>query len=728
MRRSLLIVAAIAVVGSVWFVGAMPKRAQAQQAPIVRTLPPVAPLVVEETTLPKELVASIKKFVGQGIFDVRGGELRKVKIASEQAYQGGPADQEIMGWVMPADLNGNRMVVTLFGSIYPVLKVGDPVTVDEAYEKSYDMDQFMVEFSRAGGDRSLCKVVMLVIAGETKKAEEFYAKTMWRGYADSAYDTTLGQLFYNSNYSSATKLARNTDWENARSAAIRAKFCEEAQTNRPNYGYGFIRIKTDEIILDLERRIKDKKPAPYILDIVGMKGEVRRKMLIEVLDGSVKLEPSEPQLSVSSLIVEEGEAIIPDLIEAYRNDSRVSYSMSNYGNGFNTPQPVRNVIQQLISQLWVGMPSLPYSSTEGRYERTADFWASQWKEHSKLSAAQRYLNSIADMKASDRSASQSLRGLFAKGTGGSTVNYTPGRVPIILDQLNDTERKQLGDALEKRIIRFGDPVDQNPDFSSVGELCIGLAHIKGKDAVPALRQFSSEVLAKITTNDPNNWSQYGGALGAVISQRIALGDDKAALIDYKASLATFTIKNTLNQDALRAGWEHPNNAAVQDIVGATLSRAIKNLRNEGGYEVGRSYLMINSFRQDAWFGSLGIRRVIAGLIEDNTEIGKVKTKSQGDYISAEYTYPNGQGSTSYRSTDSNDFVIGKEMPLYAGDLSIMQIDRQVKDMQFILATPDEHRKSFRADFAKKLKDKGFDWKAHLDVMRYGRNDLEIYRP
>jgi len=736
MRRSLLIVVAIAVVGSVWFVGAMPKQAQAQEPPVVvRTLPPVAPLEVKDSKLPADFIAAIKKFVGQGIPDARGGELRTAKIAQVPNYPGMPNQVDMIGWVMPANENGIQQVVTMFGSVYPIVSPGEPISVDEAYSKSVDLDQYMGEFSRAMMDRSLSKVVMLVIAGETEKADQYFETLKsggsggWIANANN-YETILGQLFFNSNYATVIRYGRDAEWKHALTAAIRSKFCESqsAPQQRLYYGMGTGQVRTDQIILDLERRIKENRPVPSIIDIVALEPEARRKALIQALDGTVKLDPQESQLSIAGLINEEGEAIIPDLVEAYRTDDRVAFGMNEGGFANGAPRPVRNLIHQHLAALWVGMPSLPYNSLEGRYERTANFWSARWKEHSKLSAGQRYLNSISDLKVSDRSASESLQGLFTKGTGGGKVVYTPGKVPIILDQLTDAERKKLGDAIEKRIIRFGDPIERNPDFNAVGELCIGLAHINGKDAVPALRQFSLEVLAKLEGGREDSvWSQYGNALGAVISQRIALGDERAAMIDYKAALANFSIKNVLNAEALRTGWEHPNNGAVQDLVASTLFRAITNLRSEGGYEVSRSYVMLNNLYRDAWFGSLGIRRVVADMVTDNTALGTVKTSNRDSYVSAEYTYPNGRGSTSYPKETKN-LVADGEMTLFAGDLSIMQFDNRLRDMKFVLATPEEARKAFRADFAKKLKDKGFDWNAHLNDRYGGRNELPIYRP
>ncbi|QYK54260.1 MAG: hypothetical protein KF824_05025 [Fimbriimonadaceae bacterium] len=739
MRRSLIVVASIFVIGTVWWVGTMPKQARAQETPaIVRSLPAVAPLEIKDSKLPAELVSAIKKYVGQGIPDVRGGKLRTAKVVQVPNYPGMPDRADVIGWVMPADENGVQMVVTLFGAVHRIASPGEPINVDEAFNKSYDTDQYMVEMSRMMLDRSLCKIVMLVISGETEKAEQFFEQMKAANPAvqssvngsNTNFESLLGQIFFNSNFSTVTRLARDTDWKNALTAAIRSKYCEEHSANnqgRVYGGYGFGQVKTDQIILDLERRIKENRPVPKIIDIVALEPEARRKALIKALDGSVNLDAQEPNLTLAGLITEEGEAIIPDLIEAYRTDDRVSFVTNEFGFPNNMPQPVRNLIYRYISQLWVGMPALPYNSMEGRYDRSADYWSAKWKEHSKLSGGQRYLNSIADMKNSDRSASSSLMGLFAKGTGGSQVTYVPGRVPIVMDQLTDSERKKLSDALEKRIVRFGDPIEKNPDFEAVGQLCIGLAHVKGKGSIPVLRQFSLEVLAKLSSANDNNWSQYGGALGAVISQRIALGDENAALIDYKAALENYSIKNVLSQDALRTGWEHPNNAAVQELVASALSRAISKLKSEGGNEVSRSYLMLNNFHRQQWFGSLGIRKVVADMVSDNTELGTIKTTSRDAYVQVEYTYPNGRGSTSY-SKEVGNLVVGKEMSLFAGDLSIMQIDNGLKDMKFILATPEEARKSFRADFAKKLRDKGFDWKAHLENRYYGGNELPIYRP
>lgn len=739
MRRSLIVVASICVIGTVWWVGTMPKQARAQETPVVvRSLPAVAPLEVKDSKLPAELVSAIKKYVGQGIPDVRGGELRTAKVAQVPGYPGMPDRVDVIGWVMPADENGVQLVITLYGAIHRVASPGEPISVDEAFSKSYDADQYMVDMGRMMMDRSLCKIVMLVIAGETKSAEKYFEQMKsgnpavqgWIGGPNTNYESFIGQLFFNSNFATMNRFAKETDWKNGVTAAIRAKYCEEhisTGQGRIYQGYSIGLVKTDQIILDLERRIKENRPVPKIIDIVALEPEARRKALIQALDGTVKLDPQEPQLSVAGLITEEGEAIIPDLIEAYRTDDRVSFTMNEFGFPNNMPQPVRTLIHRYISQLWVGMPALPYSSMEGRYDRSADYWSARWKEHSKLSGGQRYLNSIADMKNSDRSASSSLMGLFAKGTGGGKVTYVPGRVPIILDQLTEAERKKLAEALEKRIIRFGDPIDRNPDFEAVGQLCIGLAHVKGKDSIPALRQFTLEVLAKLSVASDNSWSQYGSALGAVISQRIALGDEKAALVDYQAALANYSVKNVLNQDALRTGWEHPNNAAVQDLVASALSRAINKLKSEGGNEVSRSYVMLNNFHRQSWFGSLGIKRVIADMVSDNTQLGTIKTTSRDSYVQVEYTYPNGRGSTSY-SKDVANLVADKEMTLYAGDLSIMQIDNGIKDMKFILARPEEARKSFRADFAKKLRDKGFDWKAHLENRYYGGNELPIYRP
>lgn len=315
--------------------------------------------------------------------------------------------------------------------------------------------------------------------------------------------------------------------------------------------------------------------------------------------------------------------------------------------------------------------------------------------------------------------------LFEPAAAVGGVRYVPGRIPTGMDQLLAEELEELPVILERRILGPWPGMERGSERNK-SNLAIRLAQLRGVEALPVLRQYTANLLAEIVGGSrESGWNQFGPALGAVVSQRVALGDREAALKDYRAVIGGFDAFGPVEIETLRPAWEHPGDRELQSIAREALERIEAKVLAERPKENVLVPDWVGSAYRVPWMGSAAFREYLAKKIGDRTEVGTVEWLGKPGDGAYRYKTGNRQGGGSVGQDQSGPYVEGVS-PIVRGDVFAFEFARRLQGREFVMVWTAERRAKERAALVRDLRNGRFDWSA-LMPESHGGSWVGVYR-
>lgn len=210
----------------------------------------------------------------------------------------------------------------------------------------------------------------------------------------------------------------------------------------------------------------------------------------------------------------------------------------------------------VVKQAPTSDPVVPASHEAQPFQQLAQ----QQREPSKM-----YVELIA-LKDNDLKFLETSRNLVRQAGPGSQSPYVAGQLPAFVDEFTEKEKSEIAE-IYQRILRrrFGQYLV--PDYGYYASI---FAQLVGRDAIPALQLLTRDCRthrASVLWKTPRDF-------GALIAQRIALGDVENALIDWEKTLdfSQDNVKGEWLATVMRPAWEFPDNDRVQAVTKRVLKQ------------------------------------------------------------------------------------------------------------------------------------------------------------
>jgi len=635
-----------------------------------------------------------------------------------------------VGWVLPEDKDGDQFAILGNGLR---VKVGEVVKEVPLDEKTV-MDRIVNAGGQMGGmigqrrdNSQIFRVPVMLIA----LARQDLAKVVWSDWEEKNknYLEQMNQInaseallsgFFVDRKMEITACYREKDWQHGLEVARAYSLNAERE---PKSVYGNVRREptAQQIVKDLERRVLGDEKAVNLDELAGLEFGVRRAELIRGLDGNVESNAGPMSgMSIDGFVMQEGPEMVPLLLEAVKTDDRLTLGMDYMVNDFGPtlPTTVRSYIGTLLQRMWTGMPTsrLAEFGDPEKAKSAAEWYLLEWSAQSAMRLGKRIHRNVVSGKLSANELDQAMKQLFEKAGPGSQVPYVAGKTPFNIDELTPEEQSEIGEAIEKILAEVS--ADPNGNHSSAANLVVGLAKIRGKECLPILQRYSRDLVTMIDGDSQNNsLNRYGPAMGAVISQRIALGDRKAAMADLKVVFGKVNLQDSTQIWVLRAAWEFPDDAELQGMVEKLLS---------GSSAEGPNYVpdfLTSPFADGAWKAP-GVRRFALRHLKNEAKLGVAKVERVNGG-SASYSYQvagSGGGSTS--GAVSSGVKVGMEVDFSVGDYWAEKVGRSMGIERFSLIDSAAKRKELRGQMIRSL-ESGSVGKRNA---RTGVQYIEVWRP
>lgn len=713
----------------------------------VEEIVPVS-LNVGDTSLPDGLVKAVETVLGAGLWEVEGARFVDFKVAYETentavfrntAVPGADRNAVYQGWIQDYGEDMN-VVLGMDGGIY----LADAIIRDtELTEDSRGpgepvagRNSFYHGSGRAPG--WLGRTAVLLAAGKVEWAEKVYAETTKNFPNGTLFDennnplNSLASTAYSDLVSVASVGLQDGHYSTALEMAKRANKVTRMLSAPVDPVYPtppFVEYSS-ALVKDLERRLTEKGSVD-LAKIQQMPMAEKRAALREAMDEIEYSQMTGQGDPVYEAIVAEGEGMIPDLISAFGSDERLSKSLGVHRVGLTSGQrlrPVSEIAGEILGRVWEGMPQFSAIAVPGDRVAVAAEFHTRWERDKNAPLARRLYWNVTSMKVADYAALRDLQALNRAAPVAGRGNYVPGRIPILLDQLTEEERQKLAGAVAERVQRTIQ--ERQPGGAiSTGDLALELAHLEGKRALPALQQYTQNLMAMLSpqTGQRPNWNQYGPPLGAVVAQRMALGDVENALIDYRTAMRSFDDADSMASRALRPAWEFPENEEVQRIAVESLRRAEKRYEEEqDGRSLSLGFFTHGGQRLGSVMKAPGIRRFFSEQLENTTVVGTVKIDDRQGGKMYQVTGTRTHLSGGVPSQSQEPLVQG-ESPVTAGEVAAHEITNGMERGFFIGWTPAK-RKAALAALIRDLKSPSYDWGSEFGRQFYGELETKIYRP
>lgn len=677
-----------------------------------------------EGDIPQQICDFVAEHQG-GLFpDMKGAMFAEFSIA--RPGFGGESPMTI-GWLLPKE-GEDQFAVLPNGIVKKVAKPGAEQVLDETVvkEKIFPvMNEMIYDGFRSYQDGSnRDRVLAVLVAVGRQDLAQVAAKSksvdqQMLGVQRSSDLIGTSFRYRNAEVSDAYG-ARDWNW------ALRvAKILDQNADKRPKQEVNLdptMVVTPKDVIRDLERRLSDSRSLVDYRTIPTQHGKERWEQLLRALDGSTVVEQNGNYGDPSYLLVAEGQDIIPFLLEDLKTEDRLSASSSNlFMTTGRLPGPVRRMVVQVVQQIWEGMPSdrLTDLNDPKKAEAAADWYLEKWMTYKGLRLSQRIYKNIESGTMNEYQLSQSIKELFGKAGPGSPAPYVPGKTPMNIDEFSAEQKEFVADKLEQTLMQSTANPRENRHYSD--NLVIGLAKLRGKDSLPALQRYTRDLLTMIQANRQNSpLNQYGKPFGAVIAQRIAIGDRDAAMMDLAAVMPLIKQFDSTEFKAMRAAWEFPKDKELQSKIEKVLMDWAKNKDDEG------QTINVNFVwppRSNDIFQSPGVRSFVIKQLRDSRAYGEA-TVTRVDVSSVSYSYktPNSGGSSG-SSVVPKDIKVGQVIAFTKGDFVADQMRRHLNNFKFSLVGSVAERKAAREEMVKIFESGKLPAEEN-----YGLEELSIWRP
>ncbi|HXH62168.1 MAG TPA: hypothetical protein VNI20_12520 [Fimbriimonadaceae bacterium] len=313
--------------------------------------------VPPKTSLPKEFVDVAKFMFAHGLADPSGGSLRLAKVRTFSDSSGREQDREVAGWVLPQEVDGQSLIVSMGGLIYRCIEVEGPTTVAELTKGEFKSHFVLSPVQGDEKDPRSCTVAvaLLLKAGLVEDAERIfddrfknaageYGSLLVNDYATRRFMRAVGAHMFGDD-----RLAqRDSGSLNRNLADLKVEYLASppkgAALDQENV-LGYL-APVESLYSDSSRRLFVMRPK---LDLDSLKPlPIDRKVstLIYYLDDVSARQLSQPggvTLAMDPIVealIKIGDQAVEPLLEVYEGDQRLTRSVSY----FRDFAPGRNLI------------------------------------------------------------------------------------------------------------------------------------------------------------------------------------------------------------------------------------------------------------------------------------------------------------------------------------------------------------------------------------------------
>ena len=655
-----------------------------------------------ETKLPRFLVRATEALCEAGVADPRGGEYREVEV-------GDGALVKTRGFVLPERPgDAGRFVVGWDGVVYPAFTVGGPAdleadvrTLAEALRKSRQESPGADRFGQAGGfgsggrfggmffgeagpegveSLSPLKVCLLLRLGRADLAESLFAAgTTWTPDRPRPDLTdyritfvTLANEWSSRVFSRLTSAHVRGDDVVALDAARRLDAFSKAVEVKAaamgfqiNGGNPFGRpIPTSYLhslgelplfLADQERRAKEPPRGP--IPPRGGDPSARVAALIRDLDQIHVSQMSVPGSAnpgsgeAVHLLVQEGDAAVGPLLDAFVSDTRLTRSMSmGRGGSVGHIHPVTDAIYSALIQLLrtdkflADGDYMAQTTPEGRKKLAAAMRAF-WEKNRAVSLVERWYRDLRDDRAGAERWKEAIGGLtsvtestWEPGIGRVIVTRTakPGeKPPMAGESLRSRRNPSVTELIGRRIAEMTrDRPSTLPDFGLISAcgLAVSFARWDEAAAMPTVKTLMDACREKSLEKDHN---QSDNGYGRTIAQLTLLRDragDRSALDDYASWVRQIVPKSVEHSaaDSLKPLWTYPDRPSIDAATKAMFTDPKSPWLPLVSREQSRHYFTFEDPIASPLIALPWFREAVLAALADRSKVGTVSPSEGGN--------------------------------------------------------------------------------------------------
>jgi hypothetical protein len=670
-----------------------------------------------QSKLSPDYVKAVETLLGNGLADPRGGTFSKVKIlVSDAAWKPyGPMDA--LGWVK----DDGKTVVCVDGVEYPV---------HELIGKA-DLDQFIAENtgngSRFGRSQNGMPIAssnsatpgLLLVLGMVSDAEELAnvpgaqlssAESLFvhlQNRYRMIYATYLKQNMSKGLIPIAQRLEQvsrlRQDWTVTPilSGVSREQLLEEANA----------------ILTDAYRREKTPKESTVLDAVAKLKPAERTTALIEALDEVVAQQMGQPggiayvSDPIFRLLVEQGDAAIPKLIDCYEKDERLSRTVS-FGRDFMATREihsVRRIAWNAITAIW---PSAKALRTANQQNLAAVLRA-EWKENQSLTPAARWLRRLKDDSATPKEWGDSAAALMmsADSNGMSYQTYT--EQDPLFKSLSLEERKLMVDLVQERYESLLSATPLNgPEAVSYG-VRLRLAHILTSLEPSIGREKTLTELEKLyefrrgeNTKRMGRMDLFSSHERRMINALVSTGDPRAAEYFERFLNNTDQQRISLTRD-LQPLWTNPKDPKIQLVGDKFFAKQFELIRSSESSRKGLGVVEFMFLSLTPMINSESLRRFFVRCLGEDMVMGTFNEHPGTSKKSISYSLNRGGGGAA--QTENSSGLNGK--PLIVSEYLASSISHVQGAPKFDFSWASKKKKEAMAAQIKWLSDPNFELKS-----------------
>lgn len=662
-----------------------------------------APWTPPETKLPRFLVRATEALCEAGLADPRGGEYREVEV-------GDGALVKTRGFVLPERPgDAGRFVVGWDGVVYPALMVGAPAdleadvrTVAEALKKSRQESPEPDRFGHAGGfvsggrfggmliggvrtegveSRSPLKVCLLLRLGRADLAESLFAAgTTWTSdrprpdltdyhitfvtlaneWSSRVFDR-LTSAHVRADDAVALDAARRLDAfqkaVDAKAAAMGFQLNGGNSMGRPiptSYLHSLEELPL--FLADQERRAKEPPRGP--IPARGGDPSARVAALIRDFDQIHVSQMSVPGSAnpgsgeAVHLLIQEGDAAVGPLLDAFVSDTRLTRSMSlGRGGSVGHIHPVTDAIYAALVRLLRtdrfladGSDYSARTTPEGRKKLAAAMRAF-WEKNRAVSLVERWYRDLRDDRAGADRWKEAIGGLtsvtettWVSGFGQVIVTRPskPGEKPPMKgESLRSRRDPSVTELIGRRIAEMtqGRP-STYPDYGLISAcgLAVSFARWDEAAALPTVKTLMDACREKSLEKGHN---QSDNGYGRKIAELALLRDragDRSALDDYASWVKQIVPKSVEHSstDSLKPLWIYPDHPSIAAAAKAMFTDPKSPWLPLVSREQSRHYFTFEDPIASPLIVLPWFREAVLAALADRTKVGTVSPSEGGD--------------------------------------------------------------------------------------------------
>jgi len=674
------------------------------------------------TSIDVGYVRMAKALLGNGLADPRRGVFSKVMVSLGDGAGSGPHPMEGFGWVLP----GGRRAVLLDGLECAITSVVAPLAIDSIFSPKGDSKPIPVSPLAVNGWTE-AEPALLLLAGRADLAERAFHGRASNGMEQPAY--LLAEAL-RSRYTMqvAESLIDHTDTEGANWARLllTSLLVEAQQGAKPSHPE-LTRITPDldmsrGLYRDMVGRVEHPKPVKIDLDAVRKLDTKRRiAFYLDNLDeiaGRQYSQPGDIDFNMDPLfkaILDEGQAMIPGLIEALQNDTRYTRSISFFREFFAQRKihSVRNAVRELISQIW---PS-SFRWMNGDAVSTAIALRTAWNSQARFSEPERWADVLADDKADP---SSWLRASFylvspldeVRHGGWVQLSREPNS-PMKGEALRASRGAEIANLMDKRAVQLVDTPIRSTLEMNTRAMGLDIGHCLAKWAprshVQTLAALAHRVLADVGSYGDYFETIYGRAFGDLTTDRVLQGD-RTALSDYAEASKYFKMNNWVDIGLYRMFWSFPQDLEVQKLAVEALRPEEQSLISPDPAKPQQAmfYFMGNALHSPMLTVPT-FRKILSEGIQNEAVAGMAWSEPESNYEGLRFKFDGGANGSVGPSTVPSGQPSGKQVQVTVGDYLAQVAEGIAGAPAYCLIWEPSKRKTAKQELVKWLLTDKHDW-------------------